>query len=104
GYSLGAVDYILTPVQANVLRPKVSVFIDLYRKTEQVTRQREHLRRYAEQLHALSAASLAINSARTVDDILDAVIDSAMRIIGAHQGALTAEIVDGATYLTVSQA
>ena len=33
GYSLGAVDFILSPVPPNVLRSKVSVFIDLYRKT-----------------------------------------------------------------------
>lgn len=32
GYSLGAVDYIFTPVLSEVLRAKVSVFIDLFRK------------------------------------------------------------------------
>src|SRR6266850_5468873 len=30
GYSLGAVDYILSPVVPEVLRMKVSVFVDLY--------------------------------------------------------------------------
>ncbi len=39
GYSLGAVDYILTPVVAEVLRAKVSVFVDLYRMTQEVKRQ-----------------------------------------------------------------
>src|SRR5436309_656057 len=41
GYSLGAVDYILTPVVPEILRAKVSVFVDLFRKTEQVKRQAE---------------------------------------------------------------
>jgi signal transduction histidine kinase/DNA-binding response OmpR family regulator len=41
GYSLGAVDYILSPVIPEVLRTKVSVFVDLYRKNEQVKRQAE---------------------------------------------------------------
>ncbi|HYX65470.1 MAG TPA: hybrid sensor histidine kinase/response regulator, partial [Burkholderiales bacterium] len=31
GYSLGAVDYILSPVRADVLRSKVKVFVDLYK-------------------------------------------------------------------------
>ncbi|HUG66492.1 MAG TPA: response regulator [Pirellulaceae bacterium] len=39
GYSLGAVDYILTPVIPEVLRTKVAVFVDLYRMTQQVKRQ-----------------------------------------------------------------
>src|SRR5690349_4113003 len=32
GYHLGAVDYVLTPVVPEVLRTKVSVFVELYRK------------------------------------------------------------------------
>ena len=44
GYSLGAVDYILTPVVPEVLRTKVSVFVELHKKTEQVRRQAEALR------------------------------------------------------------
>ena len=41
GYSLGAVDYILTPVVPEILRAKIMVFVDLFRKTEQVKRQGE---------------------------------------------------------------
>ncbi len=40
-YSLGAVDYILTPIVPEILRTKVGVFIDLYKKTQQVKRQAE---------------------------------------------------------------
>src|ERR1700688_4424720 len=39
GYSLGAVDYILAPVVPEILRAKLAVFVDLYKKTEQVKRQ-----------------------------------------------------------------
>src|SRR5262249_2941098 len=39
GYSLGAVDYILTPVVPEVLRTKVKVFVDLFRMTRQARRQ-----------------------------------------------------------------
>src|SRR5438067_10920938 len=41
GYSLGAVDYILTPVVPEILRAKIAVFVDLFKKTEQVKRQEE---------------------------------------------------------------
>ena len=41
GYSLGAVDYILTPIVPEILRAKVSVFVDLFRKTAQIKRQAE---------------------------------------------------------------
>ena len=41
GYSLGAVDYILTPVVPEILRAKLAVFVDLYKKTEQIKRQAE---------------------------------------------------------------
>jgi len=44
GYCLGAVDYILAPVLPDVLRTKVSVFVELFRKTEEIKRQAERLR------------------------------------------------------------
>src|SRR5262249_54865657 len=41
GYSLGAVDYVQTPVVPDVLRTKVRVFVDLFRKTEELRAQAE---------------------------------------------------------------
>jgi signal transduction histidine kinase len=41
GYSLGAVDYILTPVVPDILKAKIAVFVDLFKKTEQIKRQAE---------------------------------------------------------------
>ena len=43
GYSLGAVDYILTPVLPDVLRTKVSVFVELFKKNRLLQRQAERL-------------------------------------------------------------
>src|SRR5258706_7786208 len=91
GYSLGAVDYILAPIVPEVLRTKVSVFVDLYRKTEQVKRQAEWLRRRAAQLYKLTGASLRINSALSLDKTLEVVTDSSREVIGAHHcGAVLA--------------
>jgi two-component system sensor histidine kinase/response regulator len=43
GYSLGAVDYIFTPVNAEVLRSKVSVFVELVKKSQAVKQQARQL-------------------------------------------------------------
>jgi PAS domain S-box-containing protein len=44
GYSAGAVDYVFKPFSPEVLRSKVSVFIELHEKTEQLQRQAELLK------------------------------------------------------------
>jgi len=43
-YSLGAVDYIRTPIDPEILRAKVRVFVDLYKKTARMQRQAEERR------------------------------------------------------------
>ena len=39
GYSLGAVDYIIKPLDPDALKAKVAVFVELHKKTEQVKHQ-----------------------------------------------------------------
>ena len=43
GYSIGAVDFIFTPIIPEILRAKVSVFVDLYHKIQAIKRHEEHL-------------------------------------------------------------
>ncbi|APR78271.1 diguanylate cyclase/phosphodiesterase (GGDEF & EAL domains) with PAS/PAC sensor [Minicystis rosea] len=85
GYALGAVDFIVTPIHADVLRTKVSVFVDLFRATERVRQQAESLRARATQLHKLTRASLSVSSASSIEGIVRAVAESARDVIGAHQ-------------------
>jgi PAS domain S-box-containing protein len=66
GYSAGAVDYIFKPFQAEVLRSKVSVFIDLHRKNEQ-------LREQAERLAAQELAALRRESEERYRELADAM-------------------------------
>ena len=67
GYESGAVDYVPVPVVPEILRAKVSVFADLYRKTRQLERMNEELEaRVAERTAELeaTAARLRENEAR----------------------------------------
>lgn len=56
GYEIGAVDYVTVPVVPEVLRAKVRVFIELYRKTRQLEAMNEELeKRVAERTAELEA-------------------------------------------------
>jgi signal transduction histidine kinase len=59
GYMLGAVDYILTPVVPEVLRAKVSVFVDMFRMNQQIRRQAQERVALAEEQAARAAAERA---------------------------------------------
>src|SRR5206468_2373686 len=56
GYSLGAVDYILSPVVPEMLRSKVKVFVNLFRMTQQVRRQADERVALAREQAARAAA------------------------------------------------
>lgn len=49
GYKMGAVDYVSVPVTPEILRAKVQVFVDLYRKTRDLERFAEVLERRVEE-------------------------------------------------------
>src|SRR6478736_2917901 len=58
GYEMGAVDYVPVPVIPEVLRAKVKVFVELYRKTRQLEQlNRELEARVAERTAALGAST-----------------------------------------------
>jgi PAS domain S-box-containing protein len=58
GYELGAVDYVSVPVVPEILRARVGVFIDLYRKTRQLEQVNEELeRRVAERTSELEIST-----------------------------------------------
>jgi PAS domain S-box-containing protein len=58
GYAMGAVDYVPVPVIPEVLRAKVKVFVELYRKTRQLERLNHELElRVAERTAELEASN-----------------------------------------------
>ena len=55
GYVSGAVDYVSVPIVPEILRAKVSVFVDLFRKTGALEQMNEELERRVEQRTAALA-------------------------------------------------
>jgi signal transduction histidine kinase/ActR/RegA family two-component response regulator len=63
GYAAGAVDYVPVPVVPEVLRAKVKVFAELYRKTRQLEQLNCELeRRVADRTAALEASALQLKA------------------------------------------
>ena len=54
GYAVGAVDYVFKPLQPDILRSKVSVFVDLARTTELMRRQAAELEAANKDLESFS--------------------------------------------------
>jgi two-component sensor histidine kinase/DNA-binding response OmpR family regulator len=61
GYEMGAVDYVPVPVIPEVLRAKVKVFVELYRKTRQLEQLNHELEaRVAERTAALGSSTMRL--------------------------------------------
>jgi signal transduction histidine kinase len=67
GYLAGAVDYLLKPIVPEVLLSKVSVFVELYRKTVETRRQAAELQVAVDELHRARDELEARVRARTAD-------------------------------------
>ena len=63
GYTVGAVDYLVKPVPADVLRSKVAVFVELFRRQEALRVAQEELEfRIAERTKELASANVALSA------------------------------------------
>src|ERR671937_915864 len=73
GYEAGAVDYLQKPVVPEILKAKVAVFVDLFRKSERLRESEEKLRRLAAHLISVREEERA-HIAREIHDELGQVL------------------------------
>jgi signal transduction histidine kinase/DNA-binding response OmpR family regulator len=93
GYSLGAVDYIVKPVDPAILRSKVNVFVELFKKTREVERQAQLLEQQnkeiknanLERLRMLIDLGHELAAEREPSGVLQRFCRSARRIIDADE-------------------
>ncbi len=76
GYSLGAVDYILSPVVPEILRTKVKVFVDLFCMTQRAKRQVDERIALAREQAARAAAEEASRRSTLLADATRALFSS----------------------------
>ncbi|HEY4157014.1 MAG TPA: response regulator [Polyangiaceae bacterium] len=72
-YSVGGIDYLVKPVDSDVLRAKVAVFADLYRKEQRIHRQALALQEAERRERALQVAELQHMAERRYRNLAEAI-------------------------------
>jgi signal transduction histidine kinase/DNA-binding response OmpR family regulator len=96
GYSLGAVDYIVKPVEPDILKSKVAVFVELFKKTEEIKQQAALLHEKNIELENANLQRLSmlielgqqLAAERAPVQLLEKFCHAARKIVGARYSAV----------------
>src|SRR5687768_18223714 len=72
-YSVGAIDYLEKPVDPEIMRAKVAVFVDLFRKDRRILDQAKTLRESERRERDLQIAELKLAAERRYNNLAEAV-------------------------------
>jgi PAS domain S-box-containing protein len=72
-YSVGAIDYLQKPVDPEIIRAKVAVFVDLFRKDRRILDQAKTLRESERRERDLQIAELKLAAERRYNNLAEAV-------------------------------
>jgi PAS domain S-box-containing protein len=72
-YQVGAIDYLTKPVDKDVVRAKVGIFVDLYRKDQRILEQAEALRAAERRQRELELIQERIASTRRYRNLAEAI-------------------------------
>ena len=81
GYGVGAVDYLSKPVKPDILRSKIAVFVDVFRKTRALAELNDALRREAAEREEAQRALQVANA-----ELESRVVERTAALSRAHQG------------------
>src|SRR6185437_14832345 len=76
GYSVGAVDYMFKPFQPEILRSKVSVFVDLYVQQHRIAEQEQRIREIERQELELRHVRELLQSEARFREIVSSAMDA----------------------------
>jgi PAS domain S-box-containing protein len=87
GYAVGAVDYMTKPLDPEVLRAKVAIFVELYRKDQRIREQAEALRAAERRERELELAAIRSASELRYRNLAEAIPNVVWTAAG--DGAIT---------------
>lgn len=80
GYGVGAVDYLLKPFDPYILRSKVSIFVDIWRKKKLIHEQAQKLHENEKKLHAQELDRVEFEGLRRYQLLADSIPHMVFRV------------------------